>query len=300
MDWNLLEKTTFWIENIDLRSADLEKVASAAAAALELSPEEVMVVDVRPGLVAFDILKRQIQAEAVAGKEKEILKNISQLPGAVLDSDASVHSEGILGLIAMEPKEALEILDKSETITKSISKAVAHRAVVFASGSEVISGKIQDTNSPYIIEGLKKAGYQAHFGGILEDDLVSTANRLESAVEEGYGLIITTGGVGAEDKDFNIEAILRLDPNAQTPWILKFRPDYHRHYKEGVRIAVGQIGLAHLVALPGPHEEAKLGFNKLIEGMRNGLNNEDLARYIACALRERWHKIMEHKGTNHK
>ncbi len=299
MEWNLLEKTTFWIENIDLHSADLTKVASAAAVALKLSPKEVMVVDVRPGLVAFDILKHRIHAEIVAGKEKEILENISQLQGVVLGSDASVHSEGVLGLIALEPEEAFRALDKSEAMARNISKAVARRAVVFASGSEVIAGKIKDTNSPYIMEGLEKAGYQTRFGGILEDDVIAAANRLEGAAEEGYGLIITTGGVGAEDKDCSIEAIQRLDPNAQTAWILKFKPDYHRHHKEGVRIALGRMGLAYLIALPGPHEEAKLGFNRLLEGMEKGLEDKDLAEYIACALRDRWHKIMKEGDNKH-
>lgn len=59
------------------------------------------------------------------------------------------------------------------------------------------------------------------------------------------------------------------------------------------------MGLAYLVALPGPHEEAKLGFNRLLEGMEKGLEDKDLAGDIACALRDRWHKIMEEGGNKH-
>ena len=121
---------------------------------------------------------------------------------------------------------------------------------------------------------------------------------LEGALEEGYGLVITTGGVGAEDKDFSIEAILRLDPDACTPWILKFQPDYHRHHKEGVRIAVGKVGLSYLVALPGPHEEAKLGCDRLLAGLEQGLAKESLAEFIAGALRQRWRHGMR-KGGQH-
>jgi hypothetical protein len=98
--------------------------------------------------------------------------------------------------------------------------------------------------------------------------------------------------VGAEDKDFSVEAILRLDPNAHTPWILKFKPDYHRHHKEGVRIAVGQVGTARLVALPGPHEEARLGCDRLLDGLARGLGAADLAESVAAALRERWLEAM--------
>ncbi|MGI9862767.1 molybdopterin-binding protein [Moorella naiadis] len=296
MEWDLLEKTTFWIDNIELTAADVGQVAAAAAAAMELPAQEVMVVDVRPGLVAFDILRRRVRAEAVAGKEKEILRRLADLPGVTLKSGAAVHSEGVLGLIALEPEAAARVLAESAALARGISRAVARRAAVFASGAEVIAGKIKDTNSPYIIAALEKAGYRTSFGGILEDDAVAVANRLEGALEEGYGLLITTGGVGAEDKDFSIEAILRLDPEACTPWILKFKPDYHRHHKEGVRIAVGQVGIARLVALPGPHEEARLGCDRLIAGLEQGLETETLAEYIAGALRERWRSVMKEGG----
>ncbi|MGI9861819.1 molybdopterin-binding protein [Moorella naiadis] len=292
MEWDLLEKTTFWIDDIDLAGADLGLVAAVAAAALELLAQEVMVVDVRPGLVAFDILRRRVKAEAVAGKEGEILRHLAGLPGVTLGPEAAVHSEGVLGLIALEPEEAARVLEKSATLARDISQAVARRAMVFASGAEVIAGKIKDTNSPYILAALEKAGYQARFGGILPDDVVAAANRLEGALEEGYGLIITTGGVGAEDKDFSVEAILRLDPEASTPWILKFKPDYRRHHKEGVRIAVGQVGQAGLVALPGPHEEARLGCDRLLAGLEQGLEGAHLAEYIAGALRERWRSMV--------
>ncbi|AEF94772.1 molybdopterin binding domain protein [Desulfotomaculum nigrificans CO-1-SRB] len=299
MEWDLLEKTTFWIEGIDLEGANLGEVAKTAALALEMKPDDIMVVDVRPGLVAFDVLRRQVKAESIVGKEKEILRQLGNLAGVKLDASAVVHSEGVLGLIALGEKEGFKVLTESERMAADISKAVSLRAIVFASGSEVIAGKIEDTNSPYILQALEQAGYKTKFGGILEDNAQAAASGLEAALEQGYGLIITTGGVGAEDKDFSIEAICRLDPDAATPWILKFKPDYHRHHKEGVRIAVGQVGIARMVALPGPHEEAKLGCNRLIEGLRAGLDKSELAEYIAGAIRDRWQNMMKKGGQKH-
>ena len=288
MEWDLLEKTTFWIEDIELEGVDLAQVAAVAARALGLAENEVMVVDVRPGVVAFDVLRRRIQAEMVAGKGKDILERLRNLPGVILGPGASLHSEGVLGLIALEPALAQEILRASEKMSREVEEAVARRALVFASGSELLAGKIQDTNSPYIMEALRSAGYKVSFGGILEDDLTAAVNKLEGAIEQGYGLLITTGGVGAEDKDCNIEAILQLDPQAHTPWILKFTPDRRRHHKEGVRIAVGRVGITRLVALPGPHEEAKLGCQALLEGLAQGIDDASLAEKIASALRRRW------------
>lgn len=299
MEWDLLEKTTFWIEDIDLCGADLEQVAAAAAEALNLGPHEVMVVDVRPGIVAFDILRRKVLAESVIGKEKEILERLKCIPGVTIGSGAKIHSEGVLGLIALEADEAREVLSTSARMASEIIQAVSRRALVFASGSEILAGKIRDTNSPYLIEALTNAGFKAEFGGILEDDVKAVVNRLEGAIEKGYGLIITTGGVGAEDKDCNIEAILRLDPQAHTPWILKFTPDNKRHHKEGVRIAVGRVGITRLVALPGPHDEVQLACQALLEGLAQNIDDATLAKKIAEVLRRYWQKHMG-KGEDKK
>lgn len=299
MKWSLLKKTTFWINQIELESADLSQVASAAATALELAPREVMVVDVRPGQVAFDILKHEVQAEAIAGKERAILENLARLSGVVIGEGAKVHSEGVLGLIALDPEEAAQVIRQSEVMAAEISSAVARRALVFASGAEVISGKIQDTNTPYIMDKLRRAGYRVRYGGVLEDDLTAVINRLEGALGEGVGLIVTTGGIGAEDKDINVEAIMQLAGETYTPWILKFKPDYLRHHKEGVRIALGRSGPTMLVALPGPHEEAKIGCNRLLEGIAKGLADNELAEYVASALRQRWHQVMQGRSGEH-
>lgn len=300
LEWDLLEKTTFWIDDIDLDNANLGQVAEVAAQALELLPEEVMVVDVRPGLLAFDILKKAVKPHAVAGKGETILEDLASLQGVKMGPNAAIHSEGILGFIALDPKEVGEVLRTSADQARQVSEAVARRAIVFASGAEVIAGKIEDTNSPYIMQQLKKKGFTTRFGGILEDNAKLAAARIEEALEAGFGLVVTTGGVGAEDKDFSIEAILHLDPQAFTPWILKFIPDYHRHHKEGVRIAVGQVGTARIVALPGPHEEVILGCNSLLTGLAQGLEAEPIAESIAAGIRERWRKAMKDGGYKHE
>jgi molybdenum cofactor synthesis domain-containing protein len=293
MEWDLLEKTTFWINDVNLEGANLDQVAEAAARALCLQPKEVMVVDVRPGTVAFDLLRRKVEAGSVLGKEKEILDQLSRVAGVEVGREAGVHSEGVLGLIALSPEKAEEVLSRSEKMAEQIATAISRRALVFSSGSEVKEGKIRDTNSPYILAALEEAGFNAQFGGVLDDHEAAAAASLEEALGRGFGLIISTGGVGAENKDFTVEAIRRLDPGAYTPYILKFTPDHHRHYKEGVRIAVGKVGPALLVALPGPHEEAKLGCARLLAGLKQGMEGFALGEYIADVLRDRWREATQ-------
>jgi molybdopterin biosynthesis enzyme MoaB len=97
--------------------------------------------------------------------------------------------------------------------------------------------------------------------------------------------VITTGGIGAEDKDQTVEAILRLDPDAATPYIVRFQQGTGRHVKDGVRIAVGQLDEGLIVALPGPHEEVQLGLEVLLESMRERLTKSELAEALAARLR---------------
>ncbi|MEN6440359.1 MAG: molybdopterin-binding protein [Syntrophobacter sp.] len=300
MDWNLLEKTTFWVEGAELESANLDDTAAAVAKALSFEPGEIMVVDVQPGVIAFDVLKKNILAESIAGKAGQILESLAGIPGIMLRPDASVHSEGVLGLIALDPKVAGDVLSRSAEMGQAVANAVAQRACVFSTGAEVIAGKIEDTNSPYLIRALTEAGFRAEFGGVIEDNVSAAASALESALMRGFGLIITTGGVGAESKDHSVEAVLKLDPNAFTPWILKFSPDNKRHHKDGVRIAVGRTGICRIVALPGPHAEVCLGGRALLDGLRAGLDDAKLAESIASVIRERWLNHMGKGGGLHE
>lgn len=295
MEWDLLEKTTFWVEGAELDGANLDEAAAAAAAALGLGPGEIMVVDVQPASITFDVMKRNMSAESVAGKGGDILERLASVPGVRLRHGASVHSEGVLGLIALDPAEAGEVVSRSAEIGREVAGAVAGRACIFSSGSEVISGKIEDTNSPYLVQALSGAGFKAEFGGILEDGLSAAAAALEAALMRGFGLVVTTGGVGAEGKDHNVEAVLKLAPDAATAWILKFTPDMKRHHKEGVRIAVGRVGICRIVTLPGPHAEVRLGARALIDGIKAGLSDSALAESVASVIRERWAKLMGKK-----
>ncbi len=299
MEWNLLEKTTFWVEGARLDGANLGEVAAAAASALGLDPDEVMVVDVQNEIVAFDVLRRRVTADSIVGKFGEILRQIGDIPGVVLSDSSSVHSEGILGLIALDPESAKNVISRSEEMGTVVANAVSRRACVFASGSEVIAGNIEDTNSPYLINALREAGFRTEFGGIIEDNVTAAVSRLEGALMKGFGLIVTTGGVGAENKDHSVEAVLRLDQSAYTPWILKFTPDMRRHFKEGVRIAVGRVGISRIITLPGPHAEVRLGLRALLAGLDRGLDDAALAEAVASAIRERWLAHMGKEVQHH-
>ncbi|MDH7526363.1 MAG: molybdopterin-binding protein, partial [Peptococcaceae bacterium] len=143
------------------------------------------------------------------------------------------------------------------------------------------------TNSQMIAEAFRRRGYQADIGPVIDDDPDDVYYKLFRAVDEGYGLIISTGGVGAEDKDHTIEGILRLDPAAATPWIVRYQKGTGRHCKEGVRIAVGEMNETLIIALPGPNDEVKTALEVILKEIPNQPGKYALAEKIAEALREK-------------
>ena len=84
------------------------------------------------------------------------------------------------------------------------------------------------------------------------------------------------------------EALARLDSHASTPYILKFQKGRGRHHKDGVRIGVGVLEKTIIVCLPGPHDEVRLTWPVLKEGIKMRWDKEVLAEALANALRRKF------------
>ena len=295
MGLNLLEKTELWINNILLDNVDLTLIANTVADVLKINRENVLVVDVRPEHITLDVLEKDIPTENIIGKEIEILDAVSRIQGVTLADDSSIHSNGILGLICLDGQNPAEITKNINTMVNDIKENIAKRAIVFPTGFELKQNLIKDTNTPYLKEELEKRGYRVTIGEIIEDDIDDMVCKLNDAISRAFGLIITTGGVGAEDKDKSVESILEIDPEAATPYIVKFKKGTGRHVKEGVRIGVGKVGPSMIVSFPGPNDEVRIGSEALFEALENNYDKETTANVIAEVLAK---KIM-HKGFHH-
>lgn len=288
MELNLLEKTEIHIQPVKLLDANLGEISAVTARVLGLPSDRVQVIDVREDNIALDILQQNIKAEQVFGKGKELLAELSKVKGLDVFPETRVNSAGILGYIELDPERVEAVTKTAEAMTREIRSRIAKRAIVFPSGSEVESGLIEDTNTPFLIEQLQAQGFKVKRGDILPDDLIITASRLSGAVDDGYGLIITTGGVGAEDKDFNVEAMCKVAGENWTPYVIRFTKGQGRHVKDGVRIGVGKAGLSTIVNLPGPHEEVREAVPILLSYVRGQIGVESLAQQLAEVLRKRW------------
>jgi molybdenum cofactor synthesis domain-containing protein len=267
-------------------------IAATVADELGLPRDEVLVIDARDDLLALDILRRTIDPYVLVGRREALLNALRAVLGVRVTEETDVCSEGMLGWISADAAEATAALDRSREMVAEIERRIASRAIVFSTGPEVVAGQIRDTNKPWIIHRLQENGFAAMPGEDLPDDGDITAAAIREAVEErGYGLVVTTGGVGAEGKDGTVEALLSIDPDAATPSIFEVEAGHGRHVKARVRIGVGTIGDAVIVCLPGPHVEARLGVEALLAGLASGADKQQLADGIAAQLRERLRRM---------
>lgn len=295
MEYKLLEKTELWISPVRLQGADLGECARAVANVLRLGERDILVTDAIDDRLTLDVLVPTVNAADLVGRHKAVLEALSMVPGVGVTPETEVHSEGILGLISLDEDAGREILERSLAMRDEIARRISKRALVIATGPEVASGQIKDTNTPYLVRKLRESGYEAEQGPVVEDRLGSIVRAFRIAAEDAYGLIVTTGGVGAEGKDQTVEALASLAPNAFTPYVLKFRKGHGRHAKDGVRLGVGRWENTLIVCLPGPHDEVQLLWPVLREGLSAGWEPEALAHSLAQALRE---KFLVHSGDH--
>lgn len=285
-EYDLLRKTELRIDDIHLSNANLSAIAATTADVLGLEPAKVLVVDYRDGTLVLDIHNTYVDAFAIVGQEEALLESLGALPGVEVTDRTSVYSQGMLGWIGLDRDRTIKALKQGEKMAADILRNVANRVIVFSSGAEVEKREIEDTNLPTIMESLTNEGFKVSRGEVLKDDRLSITAKIREASETGgYGIIITTGGVGAEDKDQTVEAVKEVDPGAATPYICHYEVGTGRHVKDGVRIAVGEYNGTLIVSLPGPNEEVRASLGPLVQGLKAGFEKDDLAEAIAENLR---------------
>ncbi len=294
MSLRLFNKREIFFRGLELSGVNLDQIASVVAKELALAEHEVVVVDARADLLTLDVLNAEVEVARIAGRGPALLRALSRIPGVRVGSDAEIHSEGVLGLVNLPVEDAESLPTVLTAMEREIRANVARRAVVLPTGSEIIAGHVKDTNTPFLIDLLRSEGFTAEAGPAVADDLDITIGALTEAGLKGNGLVVTTGGTGAESKDCVIEAIQALDPAAATPYVVHYHRGQGRHSKDGVRLAVGCVELTTYVALTGPHREVRLVAPVLVRGLKQGMSNAQLAEEMANLLRA---ELTDHHGA---
>lgn len=300
VEYDLLKKNELKFRNITLDQANLNDIAAAIADVMQLERAEVLVTDYLDNVMTLDILRSTIYPHQILAKKESMLARLGALPGVLVSAETTVFSEGMLGWIAANADEAEEALHNAQAMTDDIRARLARRAIVFSTGAEVINGDIKDTNSVTISAQLTAAGYTVKFGGSLRDDQELIAGTLRRAVMDGYTTVVTSGGVGAERKDCTVEALLMLDPQAATPYICRFTKGQGRHVKDGVRIAVAELGDALVIALPGPNDEVRASMAPLVAALAQRPGKQRFAETLAANLRDILRAKMHQHDHGHR
>ena len=286
---DLLSKTELWVEDIVLHDVDLTRLALCAGRVLGLGAEDIFVTDVRDRRVVFDVVSQSVSLDAIAGKEAALLDALRAFAGVALGGQASVHSFGVLGVIGAPAEQAADILANAAKLEAGLRAYVTKSVVVLSTGGEVARGEIEDTNFAAANTVLGGLGYRVEHAGVVEDDEALIATCIGHLLGEGYGLLITTGGVGAEDKDKTIEAMQRVVPDLSTAVLAQYKVGHGRHVKPHVRVACGKVGETVLVALPGPTREVLAALPVLAEALAQGQPPAVIAEAIAAPIRALWH-----------
>jgi len=284
-DVQLLGKTEIWMQGVHLSDADLPELARRVASVLSLPDDKVFVTDVREALVVLDVLQPKVELSQVVGRQPQIFAAIDELEGVRIEDGALIHSEGVLGVIGSTREQAKALVANAERMDRQIREYASGRVAVVSTGTEIIGGEVRDTNFEAISEVLGAAGFDVEFGGVAEDSERAIAGLIARLSSEGYGLIITTGGVGAEDKDHTIEAVEALDANLAIAILAKYEKGHGRHVKDSVRICVGNLGWSTIISLPGPTHEVQLALPVIVEHLKAGTTPAALVEAIAVPLR---------------
>ena len=75
-------------------------------------------------------------------------------------------------------------------------------------GNEILSGKVTDTNSPYLTRELRKLGVTVRRIITIPDELDEIA-RAVAEFRPAYDVVFTSGGVGPTHDDVTIEGVAR-------------------------------------------------------------------------------------------
>lgn len=119
---------------------------------------------------------------------------------------------------------------------------MAKTAGILIIGNEVLSGKVVDQNSPYLVRELRALGVEVRRILTIPDEVPVIAREV-GALAEQFDLVFTTGGIGPTHDDVTIAAVAaafgrRVVRHPMLEDVLR------RHYGEGITAA--QLRMAEM------------------------------------------------------
>lgn len=91
-----------------------------------------------------------------------------------------------------------------------MSERAAVRAAIVVTGTEVLTGRVQDRNGPWVADRLLEMGVELAHITICGDRAADIESQLRFLADEGVDLIVTTGGLGPTADDMTVEMVARF------------------------------------------------------------------------------------------
>jgi nicotinamide-nucleotide amidase len=88
--------------------------------------------------------------------------------------------------------------------------AVSARAGIVVTGTEVLTGRVQDRNGPWIADRLLELGVELAHITICGDRPSDIEAQLRFMADQGVDLIVTSGGLGTTADDMTVEVVARF------------------------------------------------------------------------------------------
>lgn len=92
------------------------------------------------------------------------------------------------------------------SVTRAVRNEMPKTAAILIIGSEVLSGKVTDENSPYLARELRSLGVEVRRILTIPDELPILVREVQN-LARSHDLVFTTGGVGPTHDDVTIAAI---------------------------------------------------------------------------------------------
>ena len=84
------------------------------------------------------------------------------------------------------------------------------RVLVITVSDRASSGTREDRSGPRLVELLRAADYEVVGPRLVTDGIEPVGEGIQQGIDEGFGLIVTTGGTGVSPRDFTPEATRSL------------------------------------------------------------------------------------------
>ncbi len=149
----------------------------------------------------------------------------------------------------------------------------ATRALAITVSDRAVRGARPDRSGPLLVDLLAAADFEVTGPRLVTDGVESVAAALQTGIDEGFGLIVTSGGTGVSPRDFTPEATHRVVTRELTGVAEHLRREGTRHTPLA-SLSRGVVGVADpvhpdrlgtlLVNLPGSAKGVQQSMEALV------------------------------------